>query len=251
MDRVYESRKRAKGSKVLVESCFAPKDVYEVVAHFTDEQRAAIVEIGLGGMLEVDNITHVDREFCWHLFQNLDLERGALKIDDNVYVTFNEVDIHNILGTALGGEIEIENDYASPTVDQICKIRSILGLSESCLYVSVADLKWALKNACETPFSDADKIRTQVGFAMLCIATCFSPREKRTTVPAEAYEICMDPSSLHRVNWGKYVHSELFRAAARSQELARQGKNPHLYGCPIVLQVSRSGQREQRDLDLF
>ena len=103
--RVYESRKRSKGSKIHVDSCFAPKDVYEVVDQFMLDQRAAIVDIGLGEMLNVDNFTHMDREFSWDLLLNTDVERSALKIEDGVYVTFNEIDIHNILGTSVGGDI--------------------------------------------------------------------------------------------------------------------------------------------------
>ena len=49
--RAYESRKKSKGAKIHVDSCFAPKDVYEVVVQFTADQRAVVVDIGLGGML--------------------------------------------------------------------------------------------------------------------------------------------------------------------------------------------------------
>ncbi|KAE8767616.1 hypothetical protein D1007_60990 [Hordeum vulgare] len=221
----------------MVDSCFAPKDVYEVSGYLTDEQKALIVYIGLGGMLDVDNITHVDREFSWHLLLNVDLERATLKIDETVVYAFNEVDIHNILGIALGGDIEIECKNASPTVDQLASIRSALGLAEAFLYVTTSDLKLALKRPCQTPLSDQYRVRTIIGFAMLCMATCFSPREKRSMVPAEAYEICMDHSNLHRVNWGKYIFTELIRVAARCQQLLLEGKAPHVYGCPLVLQV--------------
>uniref|UniRef100_A0A8I6YS37 Uncharacterized protein n=1 Tax=Hordeum vulgare subsp. vulgare TaxID=112509 RepID=A0A8I6YS37_HORVV len=221
----------------MVDSCFAPKDVYEVSGYLTDEQKALIVYIGLGGMLDVDNITHVDREFSWHLLLNVDLERATLKIDETVVYAFNEVDIHNILGIALGGDIEIECKNASPTVDQLASIRSALGLAEAFLYVTTSDLKLALKRPCQTPLSDEYRVRTIIGFAMLCMATCFSPREKRSMVPAEAYEICMDHSNLHRVNWGKYIFTELIRVAARCQQLLLEGKAPHVYGCPLVLQV--------------
>ncbi|KAF7017496.1 unnamed protein product [Triticum aestivum] len=237
--QVYESRKKGLYPRSAVDSSFAPKDVYEVAALFSDAQRDAVGEIGLVGMLEVANITHVDREYCWSLFLDVDLKRGALKIDDDVYVTFNEVDIHNILGIALGGDILIEKRNVPPSPAQVTQIREYLGLCPSSFYVTIGDIRWALKKPCQNPFSEADKIRTQVGFAMLCMASCFSPRENRQTVPTEAYAICMDPANLHRVNWGRYVHSELIGGAEKVHEIHREGKRPQLYGCPLVLQALR------------
>ncbi|XBI36600.1 hypothetical protein VPH35_122090 [Triticum aestivum] len=235
--KVYESRKKAAQPKCTVDSSFAPKDVYEAAVLFTDEQRDAVREIGLGGMLAIGNITHVDRENCWSLFLDVDLERGALKIDDGVYVTFNEVDIHNILGIALGGDIEIKKRDVAPSTAQLAQIREYLGLHPSSFYITVGDIRWALKKPCQTTLSEEDKIRIQVGFAMLCMATCFSPRERRHTVPTEAYAICMEPANLHRVNWGRYVHSELIGAAQAAHAIHSEGKRPQLYGCPLVLQA--------------
>ncbi|XP_044460135.1 uncharacterized protein [Triticum aestivum] len=179
----------------------------------------------------------MDREFSWNLLLNTGAECSALKIEEGVYVTFNVIDIHNILGTPIGGEIDIENTYAAPTSDQIKKIRGMLDLEDLPLYLTPADLRWALKKPCQNPFSEEDRVRTQIGFSMLCISTCFSPRDKRTTIPGEAYEICMDPSNLHKVNWGKYIDSELLRTATRCKKLLRERRTPHVYGCVLVLQA--------------
>jgi hypothetical protein len=46
-----------------VNSCFAPKDLFKATSEWNDEQRKVIVDIGLGGLLELDNVLFVNRDF--------------------------------------------------------------------------------------------------------------------------------------------------------------------------------------------
>jgi hypothetical protein len=55
-DAVLES----KDGRSSVNSCFAPKDIFKAISKWTDEQRSVIVDIGLGGILEIDNILFVN-----------------------------------------------------------------------------------------------------------------------------------------------------------------------------------------------
>jgi hypothetical protein len=50
----------SKDGRSSVNSCFAPKDIFKAISKWTDEQRSVIVDIGLGGILKIDNILFVN-----------------------------------------------------------------------------------------------------------------------------------------------------------------------------------------------
>jgi hypothetical protein len=105
--------------------------------------------------------------------------------------------------------------------------------------VTVSDLLVVLNKGCSEPITDEERVRTKVGFVMLCCAVFFSARGSRGSVPCEAYEAVVDHEHLNEINWGSYVLDEIMDCA-RSVQYAVRTNNAwfSISGCMLFLQVS-------------
>jgi hypothetical protein len=126
-----------KDGRSTVNSFFAPKDIFKAVSSWDEETRSLIVEIGLGGILDIDNIMFVNRDFSQWLLQRVDSNKGVLKIGINETVNLSEIHVSWILGIRYGGSIELTRCDGHPDVDQIEHCRSVLGIDGSTNEITV------------------------------------------------------------------------------------------------------------------
>jgi hypothetical protein len=197
-----------------------------------------IVDIGLGGILEIDNILFVNRDFSQWLLQRVDCSKAVLKIGENGTVSLTQLQVSSILGIRYGGSVEIKRGEGSPTMDEIRNCRTFLGIEGSSEEITVTELVAVLMDKCSSPITDSDRIRLQVGFVMLCCIVFFSRRNKRYVIPKDGYEMVKDPGVLNRLNWGKYVVDEILIGDEAVQKAINQGrKRFNVYGCLLFLQV--------------
>jgi hypothetical protein len=215
-----------------------PKDIFKAISEWDDKKRSLIVEIGLAGILEIDNILFVNRDFSQWLLQRIDSAKGVLKLGRNETVYLSELHVSWILGIRYGGSIDLTRTDGHPSCDQIKECRRVLGIDGSSEEITVNELLSVLMQRFSSPMTEDEKIKVKVGFVMLCCTVFFSPRNKRYVVPKDGYDMVRDPALLNQINWGKYILDEIYSGAKQVQAAIDKGRNRfNVYGCLLFLQV--------------
>jgi hypothetical protein len=158
-----------------VNSCFAPKDLFKATSEWNEEQRSVVVELGLSGLLELDNILFVNRDFSQWLLQRVDTQKGVLKIGRNEFIYLSQLQVSSILGIRYGGAIDITRSDGHPTSKQIQKCRFYLGIGGSSEEITVTELVSVLMKKYSSTLTEADKTRLKVGYVMLCCTVFLVP----------------------------------------------------------------------------
>jgi hypothetical protein len=222
-----------------VNNLYAPKDLTKSFLGWGDEQIEEIRSIGLGGLLEIDFIPTTNRDYCQWIYQRIDTVNSYLRVGKTEAVCMDEIAVSRILGTRFRGSRKMNRDDSRPSEQHLRQARRLLGMLDANDEVTVSDLLVVLNKGCSEPITDEERVRTKVGFVMLCCAVFFSARGSHGSVACEAYEAVVDHEHFNEINWGRYVLDEIMDCARSVQYAVRTNKARFsISGCMLFLQVS-------------
>jgi hypothetical protein len=142
-----------------------------------------------------------------------------------------------MLGIREGGAISLQHRTGAATTAEVqaaCVVLKI-PLQELTTHKLVSILREARMGA----LSDDESKRVRLAYGMLAISVFFSPRDKRGSVPRDAYLLAAHVSEMDQINWAKYALEEVVDGAKKLQDAIRRygASSFTLLGCQMAVQV--------------
>lgn len=197
----------------------SPDRVYKLLQHLQPNQKAAIQEIGFGGILGL-RCTKLDHSLCHWLVENFDTLSCTLSVH-NTSIKLSPMDVELILGLkAKGVEVDIErctskwNDLYNMYCDGKGKL-SLLMLENQIRQ--------------EKECGDEFKIR----FVLFVLGALLCPTMKVSVKPSFLH-LLEDTASIKKINWAQIVFFFLVRGI---NEFKSKKRSSGISGCLFFLMV--------------
>ncbi|KAK1615385.1 hypothetical protein QYE76_020902 [Lolium multiflorum] len=225
-----------RSGRSTVNSSFAPKDLFDAVRGWSEQELDLVRAMGLAGLLLLDRFSHFNRDFSQFVLLCIDTSKSRLVLGKKRYADINEETFCRIVGARLGGSVEIQRTTGPPSPHEIYDARVALGLPGQ-TEISTYVLMTLLRTPRLHPLSDVDAARVKLAYGMLAISVFFSPRDRRAYIPRDAYLLAASAGDICNLNWGRYGVEELLDGAWRVQvSVSRHVRGGTVYGCLLAAQ---------------
>ncbi|CAL5334986.1 unnamed protein product [Camellia sinensis] len=207
--------KSEKGKRQL---CISLKSIVELVNRFNEAQKQAVIDIGIGGLLEM-KCTRIDHDLCTWLVQNFDPDSSSLNVRDRqLWLTCEAVNV--LLGIRCeGDDVQLAGSLeAYPNIyEEFGVVNRVIPLNMLRLYLTETD-------GAEDEFQR--KFALYVLGAMLCptIMTALKP---------SFIHVVKDMNGMRACNWAKLTLQFLHNGVCKYNSKGHRAAT----GCVFLLMV--------------
>ncbi|XP_044360253.1 uncharacterized protein [Triticum aestivum] len=221
----------------IVRSNFTLDKVALALEKWGEEQKQVVHAIGLGGILKLGKTGKNFISFTLSLLERIDPSDSSMRLSGGVKSILGEIEICSYMDLRKGG-LSLQRQVGRPSGQQCVRARLLLGMEPMEAELTVGDLVKKLQEPVDSTMSARQRLKTELGSAMLAVAAVFGPGDGRNHVPTDAYQLVDDLSKIYHWNYGRYALEEIIRGAMSLAEAKMNGyKSICLYGCPTILQI--------------
>lgn len=207
-----------------------------IVSKFDDVKRDLVREIGFHGILDLPQISKIDRKFTLWLLTRLDVEKKCIIVNDQIVTDIIDFEVARILGIPCGRRQVCALDCGDKK-SKIDFIQHSIGSRK----IDTNGLVAAERNVTAAyflPMSKEDVDNFKVSFVVWVMGHLLAPTKKHNIGSDRFWGALMVPDDIKYFNWAAYVMEELFIAARDVQHTIKQKKPiTTITGCSILLQI--------------
>ena len=210
--------------------------VYFVISQFDQQKRDIVTSMGWGGTLCMPFISKLSvRHMAW-LLGVVDEVRQAIVMGPNMVFEFNESDVEKVFGIPAAG-----TDVMDKTLDRsetvFAYLRARLGIENKEIR-SLKSIQTLLSRDYKGKMSQTEVAAFKTAYVVFMMTHVFAPTVKNDYFYTDYWPALVDPDSLDKFSWGRYVVEVLCAAAAKmKQDIRRKTTVSNITGCLLFLQV--------------
>jgi hypothetical protein len=211
------------------------KYVTTVMSKFDEQKKDLVRSIGFGGLLDMHEMSRVNRFFSHWLVSITNWEDGIISTNAGVKMKIVSHDIEKIIGIpARGKDILSSSIKEEDKCGFLEKHMSFLGPEHSLLKTADTIIQRALP--LNMTKNDADQFK--IAYVIFVMGRFLAPTRQFYTGNFNFWHALLKPDEIKDFNWSDYVLSCLLDSA-RVVFFANLLKNevPTITGCPLLLQV--------------
>lgn len=210
--------------------------VHSVISQFDQQKRDIVSSMGWGGTLSMPLISKLSvRHMVW-LLGMVDEVRRAVVLGPNKVFKFNESDVEKVFGIpAAGTDVMDRSLDRSETV--FSYLRARLGIQNKETR-SLKSIQAILSRDYKGKMSQSEVDAFKSAYVVFMMTHVFAPTVKNDYFYTDYWPALVDPDSLDKFNWGKYIIEVLCAAAVKmKQDIHRKNTVSNITGCLLFLQV--------------
>jgi len=209
-----------------------------IVSKFNDVKKNLVKEIGFGGILELPQITKVDRKFTLWLLTKVDPEKHCIIVNDQCIADVIDFEVARIMGIPCGTR-EVCSLDSTDKKSKVEFVQQFIGSSDLEIN-SLTAAENNVKAEYDSPMSMTlkEKHNFKVSFVVWVMGHLLAPTKKHNVGGDRFWGALLDPDEINQFNWCQYVIGELMTAARDVQNALKQKKPiSTITGCSILLQI--------------
>jgi hypothetical protein len=206
-----------------------------VMSKFDEQKKGLVNSIGFGGLLELHEMSKVNRFFSHWLVTRTNWEDGIIKTSEDVKLKMVPEDIHKIIGLPAIGRDVLESSIQEEDKDSFLEKHMYFLGRENCM-INTAEA--ILKRPLATNISKQDADQFKIAFVVFIMGKFLAPTTNFYSGNYNFWHAVVNADEIKNYNWNGYVLSCLLDAA-RVVFFARFLKKEvnTIMGCPLLLQV--------------
>jgi hypothetical protein len=210
-------------------------NVIAVISKFNQQKKDLVSSIGFGGLLELHEISRVNRFFSHWLVSKTNWEDGTININEGVKMKIVAQDIEKIIGIpSTGTDILAYSIKEEDKTTFLQKHMPFLGPEHSLL--KVADS--IVQRDIPPNMSKEDGDQFKIAFVILVMGRFLAPTKQFYTGNYNFWHALINLDKIKHFNWSDYVLSCLLDSARVVFFANILGTEvPTITGCPLLLQV--------------
>jgi hypothetical protein len=205
------------------------------MAKFNEKKRELVRSIGLGGLLELHEMSKVNRVFSHWLVSSTNWENGIITAGEHIKIKIVSEDIEKIIGIpARGRDVLASAIKEEDKVAFLEKHFSFLGSENS----MVETAETIIQKDLPPDMSKKDADHFKIAFVVFIMGRFLAPTTIFCHGNYNFWHAILNTDEIKDYNWSEYVLSCLLDSA-RVVYFGNFLKKPvvTLTGCPILLQV--------------
>ncbi|XP_056698554.1 uncharacterized protein [Spinacia oleracea] len=210
--------------------------VYNIdyIKDFSPDQKAAVQEIGFGGLLGLQ-LSRKNTQMMYWCIKCFDGVSSLFTISDSKQFEITDYDVYDLFMLPLS-ELEVEGvkrgrNSTNPDFDLKIKWRKEFGFEEVNAQIPIRLLEDKIKL-----LTDGGDLFKQL-FVFVAFSTFFTPTANRT-VDLRLAKALEDPKMISKYNWCKYVLDVLCEETVKFKNSLLKGKDQKTFGgCVVFLQL--------------
>ncbi|SPT15768.1 unnamed protein product [Triticum aestivum] len=210
--------------------------MYSVISQFDQQKREIVNSMGWGGTLSMPLISNLSvRHMVW-LLGMVDEVRQAIVLGPNKVFKFNESDVEKVFGIPAAG-----TDVMDRTLDRsdtvYAYLRGRLGI-ENKEVRSLKSIQSILSCDYKGKMSQTEVAAFKTAYIVFMMTHVFAPTVKNDYFYTDYWPALVDPDSLDKFNWGRYIVEVVCAAAVKmKQDIRRKATVSNIIGCLFILNV--------------
>lgn len=191
----------------IVRSNYTPDAIGLAMQNWGEEQKALVRAMGLGGLLHLRKTGNFFISFTRSLLDRIDPNDSTMRLPGGAKSILGEMEICSYMDIRRGG-LTLQRNNNSPSDDHYMSARYLLGMALIPQVITMNDVVSILQEHVDSPMTREQRIKTEVGTAMLAVSVVFGPRDGRNHVTNDVYRLVKEPSKLSVWNYSRYALEE-------------------------------------------
>jgi hypothetical protein len=210
--------------------------VYSVISQFDQQKRDIVTCMGWGGTLSMPLISKLSvRHMVW-LLGVVDEVRQAIILGPNKVFKFNESDVEKVFGIPAAGT-DVMDKILDRSETVFAYLRARLGIENKEIR-SLKSIQTILSRDYKGKMSQTEVAAFKTAYVVFMMTHVFPPTVENDYFYTDYWPALVDPDSLDKFNWGRYIVEVLCAAAAKmKQDIHRKTTVSNITGCLLFLQV--------------